>query len=103
MKIETMSFNKIQIWVYLVVLGKFLNIQISDWGYLNLAEINESLLFNENQKVTLTEEIFEKSSNIIENKILELKNERIFPARPRVSKVCQFCEVSLFCPKGECK
>jgi RecB family exonuclease len=102
-KIETMSFNKIQIWVYLVVLGKFLNIQISDWGYLNLAEINESLLFNENQKVTLTEEIFEKSSNIIENKILELKNERIFPARPRVSKVCQFCEVSLFCPKGECK
>ena len=101
-KVETMSFNKIQIWVYLVAFGKFANKKISDWGYVNLAEIEESLLFNENQKAVLTQEFLEKSQSTIEKNIVEINNERIFPANPRNLKICQFCEVSLFCPKGDC-
>lgn len=102
-KADTMNFNKVQIWVYLVVLAEFLQKKILAWGYINIAEPDESLVFYEKVKNILTPELLSESTNFISAKILELKSEEAFSPIPRNSKICQFCEVSLFCPKEVCK
>jgi ATP-dependent helicase/DNAse subunit B len=102
-KADTMNFNKVQIWVYLVVLAEFLQKKILAWGYINIAEPDESLVFYEKVKNILTPELLSESTNFISAKILEVKSEETFSPMPRNSKICQFCEVSLFCPKEVCK
>lgn len=101
-KKETMAFDKIQIWVYLLILLKQQGKIIHSWGYLNLSEIEASLLYHEEVTPLLSTGIVDDFQNLLQKTIVALSEEVHFLANPRTSKVCGFCEMELFCSKGNC-
>lgn len=101
-KKETMAFDKIQIWVYLLIMYKHVGKIIHSWGYLNLSEIEASQVYNELETPILQDEVMESFESLLTKLIQDVKVEAHFKASPRVHKVCDFCEVQLFCSKGSC-
>lgn len=101
-KRDTLAFDKIQIWIYLLIISKSHNKKMHSWGYLNLSEIEASLVFNEEENHTLTDNVLNNFQEFMEKTVEALGGEINFQAKPRNSKVCHFCEVELFCPKGIC-
>ena len=101
-KRDTMSFDKIQIWAYLIVIHRFQEKSIHTWGYLNLSEIETSQIYNEAESQILNVGIMDNFQIKLETIIDNMKGEVNFLATPRTSKVCDFCEVQLFCSKGSC-
>ena len=99
-KRDTISFDKIQIWIYLLVVLKNHNKTIHSWGYLNLSEVETSLLFYEENDQALTENIISDFQESLEKIIERLNNEINFLPKPRNTKICHFCEIKLFCSKG---
>lgn len=101
-KRDTLAFDKIQIWAYLIVMQRFLEKQIHCWGYLNLSEMKETHIYYEAEAVILSADKMDDFQIFLEKLIEGMKSEILFQARPRVNKVCEFCEVQLFCLKGHC-
>lgn len=99
-KVETTTFKKIQIWVYLLVMKKA-NFDIDSFGYLNLSEPGDGkLLFQEDDAVNLIETTLEKFTEYLEKTMIDINSIQDFLDRPREAKVCHFCPVALFCLKG---
>ncbi|MBC7539268.1 MAG: PD-(D/E)XK nuclease family protein [Bacteriovorax sp.] len=101
-KRDTMAFDKIQIWAYLIVVQRFQEKQIHTWGYLNLSEIEASQIYNESESLVMSTDKMDDFQICLEKVIEEMKAEVQFRAVPRTNKVCDFCEVQLFCSKGSC-
>lgn len=101
-KKDTLSFEKIQIWTYLLLMIKHQGKKIHSWGYLNLSEIDSSQTYNEINSPLLNEKILDDFQDLLMRTIESLKSEKHFQALPRVNKICDFCEVQLFCDKGSC-
>jgi CRISPR/Cas system-associated exonuclease Cas4 (RecB family) len=99
-KDETLSYDKIQIWAYLLVLNKYQGKVIHSWGYLNLSEIDESLVFHEEVKPILGENILGAFEELFLKGIEGLQKETHFLPMPRQEKICNFCEVQLYCNRG---
>lgn len=99
---DTVAFDKIQIWVYLLVMLKIQGNAIQSWGYLNLSEIEASLVYIEEENPLLKETVIDDFQKLLEKTIEALKVEVYFLPRPRNHKVCSFCEMELFCSKGSC-
>lgn len=101
-KRDTLAFLKIQIWVYLLVfLKRFPGKTIHTWGYLNLSEIQASQIYDETQTCVLDEVRTNNFQVFLEDLIKDMKTEIHFQAAPKTHNVCDFCEVQLFCSKGE--
>lgn len=100
-KRETLSFDKIQIWVYLLMLVQK-GYSIHSWGYLNLSEIEASMVYNEAESPVLNDITMLDFQKLLEKIINALKSEVHFSPKPRTPKVCNFCEMELFCLKGSC-
>lgn len=99
-KVETTTFKKIQIWVYLLVMKKA-NFDIDSFGYLNLSEPGDGkLLFQGDDAINLIETTLEKFTEHLEKTMLDINSIQDFLDRPREAKVCHFCPVALFCLKG---
>lgn len=96
---ETNSFQKIQLWVYILsqVAQKK---EVGSFGYINLSDPNESKLFNESKGPIDSQSIAE-AQKIVETTINLIQNETDFRDKPRNGNVCTFCKVSLYCLKGE--
>lgn len=101
-KFETMNFEKIQIWIYLLTVLRSEGRDVTHWGYLNLSEVGRSHIYDEMQVGVLSKEKIDDFQNAIEKLITNLKGETFFNPIPRISKVCEYCEVQLFCLKGSC-
>lgn len=101
-KRETLAFDKIQIWVYLLILIKHQSKTIHSWGYLNLSEIEASQVYLEQEVSLLSETTLDNFQTLLNKTISELKTEVDFFPEPRKAKVCHFCEVELFCSKESC-
>jgi len=101
-KKETLAFEKIQIWIYLILQVRYHSKNIHTWGYLNLSEIEASLIFKELESVTLNDFYIEEFKNFLLELIGKINKEEKFKAAPRNNKICHFCEVSLLCDKGSC-
>ena len=99
-KKETLAFDKIQIWIYLIIVRRLYLKKIHTWGYLNLSELEASQFYNENEIEILNENKIDDFQSLLEGVINKLKNEINFSANPRINKVCDFCEVQLLCSKG---
>ena len=99
-KRDTMAFDKLQIWTYLIIVQQVIGKQVHSWGYLNLSEIEDSQVHNENEVIVLSAEKMKEFQMFLEKIIEEIKNEINYKASPRVEKVCDFCEVQLLCSKG---
>lgn len=101
-KRDTLAFEKIQIWVYLLIMHRHQARQINSWGYLNLSEIEASQVYNEEETIVLKDELIDSFEAMLVKTIETMKNEIQFLATPRNPKICSFCEVQLFCSKGSC-
>ena len=101
-KRDTMAFDKIQIWAYLIVIQRFQEKEIQAWGYLNLSEIEASQIYYEEEAAILNLSKMDDFQIKLEEVIEQMKAEVHFQALPRINKVCDFCEVQLFCSKGSC-
>lgn len=97
-KADTMAFNKIQIWTYLLMMNRLEGKAIHSWGYINLSDILGSVIYTEADTQKVDE--FQKFLEVLVEKI---KAEIHFRAEPRTGKACDFCDVQLFCSKGVCK
>jgi len=101
-KKETMAFDKLQIWTYLLYMIRHEKKAIHTWGYLNLSETDESQLYNEITAPVLSEQLIDEFASLIGKTKDALANEVQFAPKPRLPKVCKFCEVQLFCQKEIC-
>lgn len=101
-KRDTLNFEKIQIWVYLLIKLIHQEKNIHSWGYLNLSEIEASQIYYEDEATVAGHSQLNQFKDLLESKIESLKNEVDFLPDPRNTKVCSFCEVELFCSKGSC-
>jgi CRISPR/Cas system-associated exonuclease Cas4 (RecB family) len=101
-KRDTLAFDKIQIWAYLIIMQRFVGKLIHSWGYLNLSEIEASQVYDETQAVVLDEDKMDHFQIFLEKVIEQMLAEVHFQAAPRTNKVCDFCEVQLLCSKGSC-
>ena len=90
-KKEILSFEKIQLWVYRFALER--NFKVIQWGYINLSD-GSDLLINDQQ--TQQGEMF---NDFLAQLIESFKTEKKFHPKPRNSKVCNFCDLQLICPK----
>lgn len=97
---DTLRFEKIQIWVYLLYLIKNKKISVQNWGYLNLSDTDKSLLMNEVKEQTLSEEVINQFEQYLIDKENQIKSETSFLPAPREVDVCKFCEVKLYCSRG---
>lgn len=99
-KAETMTFKKIQIWVYLLIMKKA-NFDIDSFGYLNLSEPGDGkLIFHDDEAINLINSTMERFSEHLETTMTKINSAQIFLDQPRETKVCHFCPVALFCLKG---
>lgn len=101
-KKETLAFDKVQIWIYLLIMQKLRGHEIHSWGYVNLSEISSSQIYNETESFSLSDEVLNEFQKILVTAIERLKEETHFKAVPRDEKICDFCEVQLFCDRGSC-
>jgi hypothetical protein len=101
-KRETVSFQKVQIWVYLLLIMKHQGKLIHTWGYLNLSEVEASQIYNEEESPFLKDEVINSFQDILVKAYEAMNAEVYFLPKPRNEKVCDFCEVKLFCSKGNC-
>ncbi|MGZ3807825.1 MAG: PD-(D/E)XK nuclease family protein, partial [Bacteriovorax sp.] len=101
-KRDTLAFDKIQIWTYLLLMIRHRGKKIHSWGYLNLSEIDSSQTYNEIDSPLLSEKTLDDFQGLLMKTIEGLKAEKRFQAVPRIHKICDFCEVQLFCDKGSC-
>lgn len=101
-KRDTMAYEKIQIWVYLLIILRHQATAIHSWGYLNLSEIEASQIYNEEENPLLSEALIDDFQILLERVIETINAEVQFSPKPRNAKVCGFCEVELFCSKGSC-
>lgn len=99
-KKETVEFEKIQLWVYLLSQVKWKQFSIHQCGYLNLSEISDSLIFKKTDKRPLDFANLDPFETFLVQKINQLKQENKYEASPRKESVCSFCEVKLYCTKG---
>tara|TARA_R110002072_G_scaffold1989_5_gene16707 strand:- start:178499 stop:180913 length:2415 start_codon:yes stop_codon:yes gene_type:complete len=116
-KNELKSFRKIQVWYYLNFLNKMDRWKI--WGYLCLADPEESLFFTDEKGVKelftsvdfcpdATYEVIKESldeklgafEELFQEQFLKLKNEKVFAPTPIDNKACQYCVVENLCPRG---
>lgn len=99
-KAETMTFKKIQIWVYLLIMKKA-NFDIDSFGYLNLSEPGDGkLIFHDDEAINLINSTIERFSEHFETTMTKINSAQDFLDQPRETKVCHFCPVALFCLKG---
>ncbi|MDC0253947.1 PD-(D/E)XK nuclease family protein [Bacteriovoracales bacterium] len=116
---EFLDFNHIQIWFYLsnfdIDLGK-----LKFFGFLNLEDLQSSLIYyrpelldssvqNEFKKFlketkakkwdSLISENINSYLNFEKKLILKSYNEKKFNAKPRLKKICNFCEYKNVCEK----
>lgn len=117
---ENENFQKIQIWTYLYHSYLKRKKKIILWGFLNLTEPSQSLLYSIDSKLCaqlvdvrfcsgqkilpvkyLLEEKLEEFKEFLFEKIDKIEKEREFPPVPRTLSVCQYCPVSIICTKGE--
>ncbi|NOT77442.1 MAG: PD-(D/E)XK nuclease family protein [Bacteriovoracaceae bacterium] len=99
-KAETMTFKKIQIWVYLLIMKKA-NFEIDSFGYLNLSEPGDGkLIFHEDEAINLIDSTIERFTEHFETTMTKINSTQDFLDQPRETKVCHFCPVALFCLKG---
>lgn len=101
-KKETLAFDKLQIWTYLLYMIRHEKKSIHTWGYLNLSETDESQLYNEIISPVINDQIIDEFASLIEKTKGSLIEEVHFAPKPRLPKVCKFCEVQLFCQKEVC-
>lgn len=101
-KRDTQNFEKIQIWVYLLILQKHKGSTIHTWGYLNLSEIEVSQIYHEEETPLLSDKVMMEFQAMLETLIVSARIEVNFQPKPRNNKICLFCEVELFCTKGSC-
>ena len=100
-KSETLEFNKIQLWVYLLIL-KHQGHDIESFGYLNLSDLSDDNLFFETIDANnLIINSMDFAKDIIEKTISNIQTNITFNPHPRDAKVCKYCPVNLFCLKGE--
>jgi CRISPR/Cas system-associated exonuclease Cas4 (RecB family) len=100
-KNDTLEMRKIQLWVYLYSLNTN-NYKISDFGYINLSDLNDDkLIFSGEKSIELLNANLPKAETLLVNLIKEINAAKDFPARPIDNKACRYCPVSLFCHKGE--
>lgn len=100
-KNDTLEMRKIQLWVYLYSLNTN-NYKISDFGYINLSDINDDkLIFSGEKSIELLNANLPKAEALIVNLIKEINTAKDYPANPIDDKACRYCPVSLFCHKGE--
>ncbi|MBP9674559.1 MAG: PD-(D/E)XK nuclease family protein [Bacteriovoracaceae bacterium] len=104
------NYQKIQLLFYQHYFP-FQNTEIILWGYLNLGEIKESLLFTKNNFFQEIETEFEikliqdnfslEDYELYEQEIRQaITQEILFPAKPRKNNVCDFCSLFNVCDKG---
>jgi RecB family exonuclease len=101
-KKDTLLFDKVQIWIYLIIMIRHQQKTVHTWGYLNLSEIEASQVYNEEESPLLSEKILDDFQALMLKNIENLKTEKTFKGQPRLNKICDFCEVQLFCDKGSC-
>ena len=92
-KAEWFEFQKVQLWIYALVMKKHLIIK--EMMAINLSEDGRDLIID--NEVDLNLEKFESFLNI---KLNEIKSEEHFIAKPRSEKICHFCIVNELCSKG---
>lgn len=97
---ETQKFEKIQIWVYLLYLLRQEKLNVQQWGYINLSEIEKSLIFNEAKEVSLEEITVDNFQALLIETENRIKAEVKFLPAPSEKDICKFCEVKLFCSRG---
>lgn len=106
--IEIMNYIKIQIPFYL----NFHNFSLKDlriWGYVNMNDMDKSLLFSEDpeEKVNVKlhrmnlsiDSFMDKFKEKSEQILLEIKNDSFFKATPRHGNVCKFCKLNNICER----
>ncbi len=101
-KKETLAFDKIQIWAYLLTTIRHRHKKIHSWGYLNLSEIESSQTYDETETPVLNDKVLDEFQQLLLKTIEEANSEVHFKDNPRNTKICDFCEVQLFCSKGSC-
>lgn len=100
-KNDTLEMRKIQLWVYLYSL-KTNGHEISDFGYINLSDLNDDkLIFRGEKSIGLLTENLPKAEELLTNLIKEINGAKVFAANPIDEKACRYCPVSLFCRKGD--
>ena len=112
------EMKEIQIWFYLNLFPPE-QLESSFFGYINLSSIQDSLLFcsNEDVEMMLKSSCFlhplkfnilkfdlsielERFNENLEKSLESLEREKDFFPVPRSKFVCEYCPVSLVCPRG---
>jgi RecB family exonuclease len=100
-KKETLEFQKIQLWIYLIVLNSK-GYEFDYYGYLNLSEPGEEkVAFADHLAADLLQNSLSEAIKVIEKLIHDLGQRIDFHPNPQTKKVCDFCPVQLTCTKGE--
>ncbi len=103
-KFETENFQKIQIWIYLLVLIESGH-SVHSFGYINLSDLSDDKLLYES---LAAEKILNSPGGSLENakvfleQVIATLNSTIdFWPTPREEKVCNYCPITLFCHRGK--
>jgi hypothetical protein len=115
-KTEFESFSKIQIWYYMKIL-KDAGLDIGGFGYVNLSEIETSLLYNCDSESILFDKLFSRgkvyslkqsidetieSFNAYFDEIInKIETDKTYIPEPKNSSTCSFCMAGPVCPKSE--
>mgnify|MGYP000058508695 FL=1 len=115
-KTDFEKYNKIQLWYYMKVL-KDAGHEIGGFGYINLSELDTSLLYLCDEESILFEKLFsdckvQKLKSTMEealvsfsevfNKIInDIENEEKYIPAPKNAMICSFCMAGPVCPKSD--
>lgn len=105
-RVETISFQKLQVWIYLTVLLQSNHeLKLKGFGYLNLGSgIEKSLLFFEENFNKDFASDFNLMLGLFHEKLQKLiekfKQDSSYLPSPRSEKICSYCNVKLFCFRG---
>lgn len=117
-KTEFENFSKIQIWYYMKIL-KDAGLDIGGFGYVNLSELETSLLYSCDSESILFERLFssgkvyrlkqtideslEEFNKYFDEVIDKIESDKVYMPVPKSSTTCSFCMAGPVCPKSEVK
>jgi len=115
-KTDFENYNKIQIWYYMKIL-KDAGKEFGGFGYVNLSELETSLLYLSDSESIIFEKLFNRSKvhqlkMSVEDKLQEfdeyfdeiinlIETDTIYNPTPKSSTTCSFCMAGPVCPKSE--
>lgn len=113
-KTDLESFNKIQIWYYMKIL-KDAGKDIGGFGYINLSEIDTSLIYQTSDESIIFDKLFANAKvyglkesvgevllqfdQYFNEVISKMETENLYPPEPKTSTTCSFCMAGPVCPK----